>query len=306
MEIEPLIRELESEESTDAVQLVEKAARLLIAFSGGWPAEDGADLQKGLAEAGRRMLAARPTLGPLFHLLTQLYALAGEPADIMKIRKSIRSAAVDFTTELQTRADKLAAQTATLFGTASRVMVLGSPQSVRRALSLAVEQGTFAGATIGEGRPGRSSREMARELAQAGAVNLRLVSEAALPSLLGETDLVLVTAMTIRAVGALVPVGAAGLTAVAKEMNKPVHLVGGVLKLLPESELLGGPPPLGPPGDLWVDAPEGVLVLNHRAETVPLAAFKGVVQEGGVVPSFEVEKRVREMPVPGWIDGSGD
>jgi len=303
MEIEPLIRELESEETADAVRLVEKAARLLIAFSGGWPAADGAELQRGIAEAGRRMLAARPTLGPLFHLLTQLYALAGEPADIAKIRRSIRSAAVDFTTELQTRTEKLGAQAATLFGTASRVLVLGSAQSVERALLSAMEQGTFAGATIGEGRPGNAGRRLAEVLVDGGALDVRIVADSALPRCVGEADLILVTAATLRAGGAIVPVGTAGLAAAAKEMQRPVHLVGGVLKIQPDCALLSGPLPMGRPEELWADAPEGVRVESHHYETVPLSAFKGVVQERGVIQSYEVEQRVRAMPAPPWIDG---
>ncbi len=137
-------------------------------------------------------------------------------------------------------------------------------------------------------------------------MNVRVVADAALPRCIDEADLILVTAATIRAGGALVPVGTSGLAAVAKEMQKPVHLVGGVLKIQPECAPLSGLPPMGKPEDLWEDAPEGVTVESHRYEMVPLSAFKAVVQESGIVQSFEVEQRVREMPVPGWIDGAAE
>ena len=79
MEIEPLIRELSIDETSGTEALVEQSAKILVAFTGGFLTDDSEEFSRGLVNLGRKILHARPNLAPLFHMVTELFALAVEP-----------------------------------------------------------------------------------------------------------------------------------------------------------------------------------------------------------------------------------
>ena len=82
MEIEPLIRELGNDETSGTEALVEQSAKILVAFTGGFLTDDSEEFSRGLVSLGRKILHARPNLAPLFHLVTELFALAVEPVGL--------------------------------------------------------------------------------------------------------------------------------------------------------------------------------------------------------------------------------
>ena len=165
MDIDPLIRELGHDETSGSEALVEQAAKIFVAFSGGFLTDDTEELARGIVDAGQKLLRARPNLAPLFHMVTELYALALEPVGIVMARRAIRSSAVDFTKTYSERAAKVATRGAEQLGTAARVLTVGRSDVVERALLLATEGGSLAGCLIGEDRPAWTGRKLAETLA---------------------------------------------------------------------------------------------------------------------------------------------
>lgn len=301
MEIDPLIRELGHDETSGTADLVEQGAKIFIAFSGGFLTDDADEFSRGLVQIGRKILNARPNLAPLFHMVTELYALAVEPVGLDKLRRAVRAAAVDFTQTFTGRNAKVAAQGAELFGSAARVLTVGRSDVVERALLTAVDRGAFAGAVIGEGRPAFTGRHLAKTLAERGAINLKLVPDLALVGYLDEVDLILVGSSALRHEGAVTPAGTTGLLAAARLAEKPAYVLSGVMTLLPGLAALPDPFGHGDPASVWEDPPEGVTVENRPFDVTPLSAFKGVVLENGSLTSHEVVQRVNSMPVPPWV-----
>ena len=301
MEIDPLVEELRRDNTSRSGALVEQGARALVAFAGGFLADTPEEFQRGLVSVGRKLFGARPSLAPLFHLVTELYALAGEPAGLVMIRRSIRSAAVDFTQTSRDRDQKVARQGAALLGGAGRVLCLGGHEAVERALLVAVDEGSLASICIGEGRPRCLGRRLATKLAAAGALNVRVVTDSALPSQLPDTDLVLVGADAVRADGAVVHYGHRALAEAARAAGKPTYALAGVFKFLPLTDALPDPCSPGDPREVWDAPPEGVTVENHLREILPLTHLKGIVTEAGSFSPHEAETRIRALPVPPWL-----
>ena len=107
MEIEPLIRELGKDETSGTEALVEQSAKILVAFTGGFLTDESEEFGRGLVNIGRKMFHARPNLAPLFHMVTELFALATEPVGLPKLRRAIRTSAVEFTKSYAERAAKV-------------------------------------------------------------------------------------------------------------------------------------------------------------------------------------------------------
>lgn len=301
MEIDPLIRELGHDETSGSDALVEQAAKIFVAFTGGFLTDDTEELARGIVDAGHKLLHARPNLAPLFHMVTELYALATEPVDIIMARRAIRSSAVDFTKTWADRAAKVAARGAEQFGTAARALTLGRSDVVERALLLAVEAGALAGCVVGEGRPAWTGRSLAESLAARGALDVRLVPDLGLFGNLADVDLVLVGTGAIRSEGAVTPAGTGAVLTAAKAAGKPAYLLAGVMTLLPGTAELPAAVAPGRPETVWERPPEGVTVENHPFEVTPVTLFKGVVMENGENSPHDVVARVQAMPVPPWV-----
>jgi translation initiation factor 2B subunit (eIF-2B alpha/beta/delta family) len=300
MEIGPLIEDLRKETGASTSHLVELGARMLVAFTGGYQASDTDDLQKGIALAGRRIVEARPDLAPLFHLVTELYALGGESRDLVMVRRAIRAAAVDFTKTLATREEKIAEQVATLLGEGAWVATLGRSERVERALTVAASRGVLHGVLIGEGRPAFDGRKLAESLAGHGDVEVKVFTDAALVGHLGLANLVLISAGAVRSEGVLARSGAASLAHSARHATVPVYAIAGVMRMLPGGASLPDPFLHGPQEEVWENPPEGVGVVNALTEIVPLREFNGIVSETGSATALETEQRIRNTPVPPW------
>lgn len=301
MEIDPLIRELGHDETSGSEALVEQAAKIFVAFSGGFLTDDTEELARGIVDVGRKLLHARPNLAPLFHLVTELYALALEPVDIIRARRALRMSAVDFTKTWSERAAKVATRGAEQLGTAARVLTMGCSDVVEGALLQAAQGGSLAGCLIGEGRPAWTGRGLAETLAARGAMNIRLVPDLALFTGLADVDLVLVGTGAIRAEGAVTAAGTGALVSTAKAAGKPAYLLSGVMTLLPGNAKLPDPVAAGRPESVWDKPPEGVSVENHAFEVTPLTLFKGVIMENGENTPHDIIQRVHGMPVPPWV-----
>jgi translation initiation factor 2B subunit (eIF-2B alpha/beta/delta family) len=300
MEIDPLIDELKSDWSAGTRDVIELGAKTLVACAGAWPADSQEEFQEGLVSVGRKMVDARPSFAPLFHLVTELYALACEPADLVMIRRSIRSSAVDFTQTLTTRAIRVAQQAVALLEGAGRVLTIGRSLELETALVGAVREKCLAGLVVGEGRPDQAGRDLAAAVAGAGGINVRVVTDSALPQYLDEVDLVMVGTDAVRSEGVVARTGTLAVTAAATASNTPVYLLAGGMKLLPGGAAFPDPRVMAEPGPVWDSPPEGVAVENPVFEIAPLKLFQGVVMETGTLPAYELEERVRNMPVPPW------
>jgi translation initiation factor 2B subunit (eIF-2B alpha/beta/delta family) len=301
MDVDPLIRELGLDETSGSEALVEQAAKIFVAFSGGFLTDDKEEFSRAIVDTGRKLLAARPNLGPLFHMVTELFALANEPVDLVMAKRAIRSAAVDFTQTWSARAAKVAGQGAEQFGTAARALTVGRSDVVERALLTAAGSGTLAGCVVGEGRPAWTGRPLAEALVNAGALNVRLVPDLGLFGCLEDVDLVLIGTGAVRAEGAVTPSGTGALVAAAKAAGKPAYLLSGVMTLLPGQAKLPEAVTMVRPDSVWDKPPEGVTVENFPDEVTPVTRFKGVVMENGLNEPPDIVQRVHTMPVPPWV-----
>jgi translation initiation factor 2B subunit (eIF-2B alpha/beta/delta family) len=301
MEIEPLIRELGNDETSGTEALVEQSAKILVAFTGGFRTEDPEEFSRGLVNLGRKILHARPNLAPLFHMVTELFALAVEPVGLVKVRRAIRTSAVDFTRSFAERTAKVAARGAEVLGPAARVLTVGRSDTVERSLLAGVDRGALAGCVIGEGRPAFTGRHLAQSLDERGALNVWLLPDLSLFGALPEIDIVLVGTGAVRSEGAVTPAGTTAIVTAAKAADKPAYLLSGVMTLLPGRAVLPDPAIPGNPESVWKEPPPGVTVENRPFEVTPLSLFRGVVMENGENTSLEIEQRVRSMPVPPWV-----
>lgn len=178
----------------------------------------------------------------------------------------------------------------------SWIATLSASRAVEEAILGAHRAGLQPRVVIGEGRPGFEGRAMAASLAAAG-VPVWLVVDAALPLLLSPARMLWIGADAVTEHGVLNKVGSYAAALAAREHSVPCYALTIRRKFVPSStaalRIVEQPP-----AEVW-DAPAtGVRPRNVYFELVPLALFRGIVVEDGVLGLTESATLARERPLP--------
>lgn len=157
----------------------------------------------------------------------------------------------------------------------------GTVEAVLRDNAMDPRSGKPRRLVIGEGRPGGEGLALARVLAQAGW-SVLLVSDAAYGEFLGDTDVVVLGADSVRADGSLVnKVGSHPLALLAREAGLPVYVLCEMLKIAPPDF------PLRleemDPRELLPEPVAGVTAVNLYFDSTPASLITGIVTERGML-----------------------
>lgn len=176
------------------------------------------------------------------------------------------------------------------------IATLSSSGAVHAALTLCHEDGLEPQALVAEGRPMLEGRAMATRLAAAG-IPTWLVTDAALPMLLGSSRMVWIGADAVTERGVINKVGSFATALAAREHSVPVYALASRRKFLP-----AGTPALKiveqSPDEVWDAPPAGVRPRNVYFELVPMALIRGIVVEDGVLGASEAGTVALERPLP--------
>lgn len=157
-----------------------------------------------------------------------------------------------------------------------RVVTISCSSTVRAVL----EARPVEALLVSEGRPGLEGRAIAEGFAS-GACRVELCTDGALPGLLARGDLVLVGADAVEADGHLVnKVGTFALALAARRLGVPFHAACERFKFSRRSGL-GLEAKEG--GEVWPDAPSGVVALNPYFERTPPDLVTGFITDTGVL-----------------------
>jgi translation initiation factor 2B subunit (eIF-2B alpha/beta/delta family) len=212
-------------------------------------------------------------------------------------RGAAAEAAEHFRERLAGRQMQVARRAARLLPPKGTVLTVSSSSTVRDAL-LFDAAGRDLRIVCLEGRPMCEGRLMAEALAGAGIAVVYAV-DAAVGTLVGDTDLVLMGADSVGDRGVVNKIGSLAVAMAARRRGVPVHVAADETKILPP----GFPQSLAddrPGSEVW-DAPRGVVVWNRYFEALPLETLTSVVTDEAIYRPEELESRRREAHIPDEI-----
>ena len=250
------------------------------AIAGDWDA---------IAGIARDLLDARPDMAAVRNRVNRVMFEASEsdrtPTAVERaaiaVSRTAASADADAAAEA---AELLAGRRVATFsrsGTVLDALLDGDPSSV----------------AVSESRPGREGVAVAEELAAAG-LDVTLTTDANLPNLLENSDLVLVGADSVHPDGGVVnKVGTRALALAARASDVPVYVVCAADKVTTDPTT---PTEQADPEALSDD--QGVRVENPRFDVTPADLVTGLVTEGGIMARVdEVRERAEEhRRIAGW------
>jgi translation initiation factor eIF-2B subunit delta len=254
------------------------------------------DWRQELFAFGRALVAAQPSMAPLFNLINEVCLAVESAATFDDAQQQARRAAQMFQRRLARAPDLLVRAALPLFSANCRVLTLSYSSTVLEVLRAAHAGGLPLTVFCTESRPGLEGRRLAQRLADAG-IAVRFGVDAALSTFARQASLALVGADSITPLGVVNKVGTTALAQAAGEARIPCFALCGRQKFFPAAAPLPDVQPPRPPEEVWPDPPMGVHVWNAYFECTPFALFSGVIVETGVLTPEALVQELGGMPV---------
>lgn len=242
----------------DARMLVVEATSALAVF---------ADDPAAMVVACRRLLDRQPSVGPLWWMATRLVTALDVPRAARELIEQVRE-------------DATAEVLAECLPQGATVMIVGSPDVALSALSRRGDTTVLVVDVQGQGHMvqrflAKHQSDSGDMEANGGGTQVEVVHAAQLGGAISDVDVVLLEAAAIGAADALFDAGAGVVAAVAKLYEKPLWLVGGEGKHLPDvyfQEIAGR-----------IHEPD-LPSYMRTYENLSLSIFDQIIHPGGVGP----------------------
>lgn len=281
-----IVAEIAADNRSGATAIATRAAEAIVALAQridlapeAWRAE--------LSELARALIAAQPSMAPLFNLANDVLWAVGE-AGRDDWREVAGRAAQERAEAMRSSPRAIAEHAVQMIPAGGVVLTHSASAAVYATLCLAHQRGRALSVICTESRPQLEGRTLARDLAAIG-LPVRLIVDAAVYEAVSQADVVLLGADALASAGVINKLGSAGLAAIAQAKGKPVIVLAGRDKVWP-AELSDKPPIIDrDPAEVWPDASPGVTVINRYFDLTPWSAVTRVVTEDSALTPEEVK-----------------
>jgi translation initiation factor eIF-2B subunit delta len=274
-EFESRIEEIRKDRASGAIRLAVRAATLLVECARAAPEH--------VPEAARALMAAQPSMAPMYNLTRRVLAASDVPAACSEFLESIeRGAAL------------VAGNAATLIEDGMTVMTHSFSSTIVEGFRRAARSGRHFSVICPESRPVCEGVALAASLGMNG-IPASVITDAAIYRFLPGVQLVWVGADAVSPRGVVNKTGTSLLALAAREFQVPVYVLCGSDKFLPGSYEPPPEEPRDPHEIVGRDLPM-VNALNYYFDLTPLAYITGVVSESGILQPAELLEKLHDAP----------
>lgn len=273
--------EIKEDTRSGAAEIAEQAAKLLL---------DALEQGRGgeVRALGKALIDVQPAMAPMVNLVNHLFHAIQSIEDPRQIRENGRAAVKGFLADLGTALEKIKKHALPLLQGKRRVMTHSYSSTVLQVLENA--QGIEV--ICPESRPLAEGLRTAQALGEKG-IKVRLVTDFAALSLVGESDLVMVGADAITLKGVVNKIGTYGLALAAKDKKIPFYVLAGKEKFLPAPLSDAIRIEKKDPTEITQETMPNVAVENCYFDFTPLELITGVVTQAGIISGIEVRKQLQ-------------
>jgi len=298
-EIDDQIKAIRDDRLSGARELAQEGAHLLIALAEGSKAASGEELRRELLETGQALVRAQPSMAPLVNLVNRSLFAVQEEIDLEEAKRALVTTAQGYADHLERSVERIAQVAFPLIPDGALLLTHSLSSTVLAALLHAKREGPTFAVLCTESRPQYQGRALAERLVQAG-VETRLVVDALAPSMMADTEVVLVGADSLSTEGLVNKIGTYSLALAARAHQVPLYALCGTEKFLPLGYTLPEESPRDPQ-ELWPHHPQGVEVVNRYFDLTPLEYLTGIVTEEGMVGPTEVREIISQRRLHPWL-----
>jgi len=248
-----------------------------------------------LEEAARSLIKAQPVMAPIVNLVDLILRESDTSTPSENLARRVARGCSEFATRIQEANASIRRKATALIRDGDTVLTHSFSSAVLSTLRAAHGQGRRLQVICTESRPVNEGVTLARELAAAG-IRVRLIIDAAAPTFLPQTDVVLVGADGVTTHGLVNKTGTLGLALSASMHKTDLYALCGTAKFLPAAAP-GLPQDARDPDEVLAAPPADITPVNNYFDVTPLTYCTGLVTETGVLQPEQVEQRLLSMPV---------
>ena len=244
-------------------------------------------------------------MAPLARLASAAVEAAAQCDNAAEALGCAEAAARSFTQRAASACQAAAVHAAELIHDGSRVLTHSRSSTVFQAFKLAIAAGHRVAVIATESRPLMEGRQLAAELVRQGAT-VTLIADADAASGIERAELVLIGADAVTASRVINKIGTRLIALAARELGKPVYVVCDTSKFVGSAEGLLHARRRQDSAELWLDAPDGLEVLNAYFEATPLSLFTAVITEDGPATQEDAARQAEQFTLNGrFLEGIG-
>lgn len=290
MNADELLQRIRGDNRSGATQLTHLAAQFLKAELESGFFADSNDFRKRLLASGKALISAQPAMASIFNLVNNLLIKIQEGEEVAALNIS------DFLETLERHAAETAQRGASLIQDGCTIATHSLSSVVSAAITAAHQEGKRVLVLCSESRPVCEGRGLAQRLVEEG-VQVRLVVDSALPSILDRAQMVMVGADAITGDGVINKVGTYGLALAANQVGIPFFVLSPTEKVLPAqvSAIFKEEPKA--PEEVWDFSHPNLEVLNLYFDITPVRYITALVCEKGKLRAEAISSLAHSMPV---------
>ena len=299
MELAEVTRKIESMEIRGAAKIARAAATALKNFALDFKDEDVIQFKKELAEAGRQLIATRPTAVSLRNAVAIVLKGAKEGEDVIDVKEGIVTAAENFIQSSEKALDVIAEMGARRIKEGDTVLTHCNSQAALSTIVKAHKDGKNILVYATESRPKKQGYLTVKQLTEAG-VPTTLIVDSAVRHVMPKISVVIVGADTVASNGAVInKIGTSQIALCAHEARVPVMVCAETFKFSHETlvgELVDieerDVNEIVKPGDF-----PGVAIFNPVFDATPPEYIDVIVTEEGVISPHAAFEIIKAMEI---------
>ncbi|MCB0193069.1 MAG: hypothetical protein KDJ65_14085 [Anaerolineae bacterium] len=282
------IETIRADNLSGAVALTRQAAQALLSVvdDENAPADDDRLLDS-LGATAKALIAAQPTMAPLFNVGNQLlWTLESRPKG-ESIPHTVRQSCHTFLNAIEQSGGKIAKRAAALIEDGMTIMTHSASATVAQALYTARRDGKRFEIIATESRPMNEGVALAKSLGQAG-IKVALLTDAAAFAQLAEVQRIFVGADSVSPAGLINKSGTLGLALAAQALGVDFYALCGLEKFLPDAYAHPPEPPKNP-AEIVTETMDNVTILNFYFDHTPLDRLTGVITADNILTPADLQ-----------------
>jgi translation initiation factor 2B subunit (eIF-2B alpha/beta/delta family) len=294
--IQAVIREIAADNTSGAAEILRRCAAVFSLLQ----QENQSSTSVGQAREAVTttclgLVNAQPDMSSLLRLASEALKAARTQTSGQKAIAGAADAAIAFVESASVAAQAAASHGALLIREGATVLTHSRSSTVLDAFLAARRNGTFFEVIATESRPMFEGRKLAEQLVSA-KIKVVVIADAAASLFLKRADTVLVGADKITPNDVVNKTGTEMIALAARERGVAAYAICDSSKFV-STDYMPDSNRDQDAGELWLDAPREVSVVNRYFEATPLEYFTSIVTEHGLLSATEASALARDTYV---------
>ena len=286
--IDESIEDIREDNTSGSVDLAKKTAKVIIELL------DTTDSLEIIKQKSLSLINAQPAMASIFNLVNNMFFTLDTNKE-KKPKDTIKKYCKFFLQELKDSDRNIRGNSLELIKPYSKIITHSYSSTVLNTLLNAKKSGVDFSVICTESRPKLEGIQLAKKLGK-NKIEVNLVVDSAIFSLVNKADLILVGGDAITKDGLVNKIGTMGIAITANNYNIPIYALTSTIKILPYKREINLEVEKNP-DEVLKENNFNIKPINHYFDRTPLCFISGFVTEKKILTPKEIKEMISKLEV---------